>query len=385
MLTMTAPTLRVACLLLLTLSVEGWTSVQPQLQTRVSPSIRRSPRLDTRLQIFELTAEEEDLIRRIRGPMGATRPRKLAKVVLIFSDRTGVTARAAVEKSLEQFNGCDQRFFLLRDLDEDEETREMEDNEECVNLSIKEYPFMRSEQEIAAILKRVKDVDALIVFTMAETHLRESMVRMCELAGLRYVDLLGSMFDAMSTFFEREPIGVELLHKRQVRRRALSDDYFRRIEAVEYTLACDDGMKPRRWKEADVILLGVSRTGKTPLSVVLAQTMGLKVANVPLVVDLPPPRQLFQPDIDPRRVFCLTLHPDYLQRIRHHRIRRELQHSEHGRLSNYSDPSYLDQELKNARKIAVANGFTEIDVTGKAVEETASLIRSHLNDRFPDF
>jgi regulator of PEP synthase PpsR (kinase-PPPase family) len=371
--------LRVVCLLLLSVSVAGLLNIQPQLHTRSSPlTTTQSPRLVTRLQVFNLTAEEEDLIRDIRGPMGAKRPRKLAKVVLIFSDRTGVTARAAVEKSLGQFNGCDQRFISIHNSDD------ASDNEDCVSLSIKEYPFMRSEQEIAAILKQVKDVNALIVFTMAETRLRESMVRMCELAGLRYVDLLGSMFDAMSKFFEREPIGVEMLNKRQVRRRALSDDYFRRIEAVEYTLACDDGMKPRRWKEADVILLGVSRTGKTPLSVVLAQTMGLKVANVPLVVDLPPPRQLFQPDIDQRRVFCLTLHPDYLQRIRHHRIRRELQHSEHGNLSNYADPSYLDRDLDNARKIAAENGFTEIDVTEKAVEETASLIRSYLNDRFPD-
>lgn len=124
----------------------------------------------------------------------------------------------------------------------------------------------------------------------------------------------------------------------------------------------------------------MSRTGKTPLSVYLAQTLGLKVSNVPLVVDLPPPSQLFGPEVNPKRVFCLTLNVGDLQRIRKSRIERELKASRHE--SKYAQRSYLTKDVRNAQRIALEQGFTEIDVTGRAVEETASLISGMLNERF---
>ena len=189
--------------------------------------------------------------------------------------------------------------------------------------------------------------------------------------------------------------------KNPARRKTLSDDYYRRIEAVEYTLQCDDGRNTHRLNEADVILLGVSRTGKTPLSVVLAQTMGLKVANVPLVVDLPPPKVLLdRRSIDRRRVFCLTLDPDDLQRIRKTRIQRELANlssttstssttsgsrsNSNRNKSTYAERQYLLRDIQNAQLLTLEHGFTEIDVTGRAVEETASWISSLLNERFGD-
>jgi regulator of PEP synthase PpsR (kinase-PPPase family) len=138
---------------------------------------------------------------------------------------------------------------------------------------------------------------------------------------------------------------------------------------------------------ADVIICGVSRTGKTPLSVVLAQTMGLKVSNVPLVVDLPPPSVLLNAQkVNPKRVFVLTLNPDDLLKIRKTRIERELGGGTHmgPKFSNYADRKYIRNDLKHAQCLAVEHGFTEIDVTGRAVEETASLIRSMLYNRFGD-
>jgi regulator of PEP synthase PpsR (kinase-PPPase family) len=220
-----------------------------------------------------------------------------------------------------------------------------------------------------------------LVYTFADPDLRDNTARMCELKNIQYVDLIGPMFQAMSIFFGREPLGKT--NHRPNNRRALSDNYFRRIEAVEFTIKCDDGMAPNFLKEADVILLGVSRTGKTPLSVVLAQTMGLKVSNIPLVVDLPPPRQLFDPDIDPRRVFCLTLNIEDLVRIRRKRLRMELKNAEGRPRSNYADREYLRKDLQHAQKIASDNEYTMVDVTGRAVEETASWISSMLNERFP--
>ena len=116
----------------------------------------------------------------------------------------------------------------------------------------------------------------------------------------------------------------------------------------------------------------------------MSQSQGLKVANIPLVLELDPPKELFQSNVDPRRVFCLTLNPIDLQRIRETRLERELsESSDHS--SNYADWEYLRKDLAKARRMAEKYGFTEIDVTGRAVEETASQISSILNDRFPSF
>jgi len=219
----------------------------------------------------------------------------------------------------------------------------------------------------------------------------------------------------------------------------LSDSYYQRIEAVEFTLKADDGQAPWLLPQADVIILGVSRTGKTPLSVVLSQTMGLKVANIPLVLEVPPPKELLATEediskdnnngddgetasriIDPRRIFCLTIAPSELRRIRTTRIERQTakQQQQHKpqlqekyasttrstaskirpgdgtkyqdddkdtrgmHQSTYNDRAYIMNDLKNARDLSMKHGWTQIDVTGRAVEETASYISELLNERF---
>ncbi|GMI56329.1 hypothetical protein TeGR_g14034, partial [Tetraparma gracilis] len=138
-------------------------------------------------------------------------------------------------------------------------------------------------------------------------------------------------------------------------------------------------------KEADVVLVGVSRTGKTPLSVVLAQTMGLKVANVPLVLECDPPAELLSDEMDHSKVFCLTINPNELKRIRVARLERsrvtELQDETMGKdVSNYADRNYMLRDLTTARKLAARMGWVEVDVTGRAVEETASYIDSLLKE-----
>jgi hypothetical protein len=155
--------------------------------------------------------------------------------------------------------------------------------------------------------------------------------------------------------------------------------------AVEYTMQTDDGMSPRLLNKAEVVLLGVSRAGKTPLSILMAQTMGLKVANIPLVLELPPPPALLDHTImDPRRVFCLTMQPEYLATFRRNRFQREMKRSNLGPHCTYADVDYVRRDVENARKLARDHGFTEIDVTGRAMEETATLIVSKLKERFPE-
>lgn len=172
----------------------------------------------------------------------------------------------------------------------------------------------------------------------------------------------------------------------------------KRLEAIEFTRKTDDGMSTKLLPQADVILLGVSRCGKTPLSIFLSQLKCLKVANVPLVFELTPPTELKQ--CDPRRIFCLTRSDvDEMEQIRLSRIERELggtsghekylKNNPHATASTsqhkstYADYSYIRKDLAKARNLAKTNDYTEIDVSGRALEECATIILSKLKERFP--
>ena len=202
---------------------------------------------------------------------------------------------------------------------------------------------------------------------------------MCILSNLHYVDLMGPLLDELSKFLSQSPKGVPDLPKFSHPSVSLTDSYYRRIAAVEFTLKADDGASPRLLPDADVVIVGVSRTGKTPLSVVLAQQYGLKVANVPLVLEVGAPPEL--KDCDPRRVFCLTINPSELRRIRTARLERsgaaKFQEAT-GATSKYADRSYLLQDLQNAKRVAEEGGYRVIDVTARAVEETASEVAEAL-------
>ncbi|CAB9504917.1 Putative pyruvate, phosphate dikinase regulatory protein [Seminavis robusta] len=312
--------------------------------------------------------DDEEMIKSILGPLGSTRQRPRGQSIVILSDTTGVTAKSAVEKSLTQFNGCDERYTAF-------------DDEDPCELTQKHlYPFIRKPEEVAPIIERAAERNSMVVSTFADPKMRQLVVDLCEEAGLSHVDLLGPMFDLMTEFFQREPIGMAGPGTRTPARRELTELYYSQVDAIEFTLKADDGMAPWLLPEADIVLVGVSRTGKTPLSVFLSQSQALKVSNIPLVLELDPPKQLF--DVDPKKVFCLTLNPIDLQRIRETRLERQLDNIPGGE-STYADWGYLKKDLAKARRLADEHGFTEIDVTGRAVEETASQISSMLNERFP--
>jgi regulator of PEP synthase PpsR (kinase-PPPase family) len=160
-----------------------------------------------------------------------------------------------------------------------------------------------------------------------------------------------------------------------------NEDDTERGEALEYTMQTDDGMSPRLLHKADVVLLGVSRVGKTPMSLVLSQTKGMRVANIPLVLEVDPPRQLFQ--VDARKVFLITQDAKHLEQVRRERLRREIK-KRVGSRSTYADPDYVRRDLEKARGLARDQGFTIIDITNRAMEEAASLIMSKIKERFPE-
>jgi regulator of PEP synthase PpsR (kinase-PPPase family) len=146
--------------------------------------------------------------------------------------------------------------------------------------------------------------------------------------------------------------------------RQLNQDYFERVSAIDFTMTHDDGKNPQNWSKAEIVLTGVSRVGKTPLSMYLA-VLGWKVANVPLVMGLPPPTELFQ--LDRHRVIGLTIDPSKL--LSHRRQRQKRLGT--ARTSPYSNPVKLFEEVEAADKIFKRGGFSVLDVTDKPIEASA--------------
>lgn len=286
------------------------------------------------------------------------------KTIFLVSDGTGSTLKKSVEKSLGQFDP---------------------------KVNTRVFTFVRGETVAASIIKMAEAKNAMIISTIIKPSLREEMQRMCEMSQVQMVDIIGPTLDGLSTYLKKVPTGVPKQWYAGRSGNRLSDNYYRRIEAVEFTLKADDGRCPWLLKDADVILLGVSRTGKTPLSVVLSQMMGLKVANIPLVLEVAPPKELLDVEtIDPRRVFVLEIAPSELKRTRTTRLEeRGVKATEEKNakmtevpVSNYNTRNYILKDLKSARELSQRQGYTQIDVTGRAVEETASHISEIMNERY---
>jgi len=301
----------------------------------------------------------------------------LVKEFMLISDSTGMTAQTAISKCLSQFDWSDDECIVT-------------DSGKVCEIKRSVHTFVRTEEDVAALIEQAKERSAMATFTFADPNLRTATATLCEKSGVPFVDLMGPMLLRMKDFLKMTPTGAPQY------RVALNRDYFRRIEAVEFTLKADDGQAPWLLRDADVVIVGVSRTGKTPLSVVLSQMMGWKVGNVPLVLECPPPAELLNVDeIDSNRVFCLTINPTQLKKIRQTRLEMRGVKEQEKRInsssgvnamskSNYADRNYLLKDLKSARELSLAQGWTDVDVTGRAVEETAAMLSEIMTKRFGD-
>ena len=192
------------------------------------------------------------------------------------------------------------------------------------------------------ITKQAAKEGAFLVYTLADPSLASAAKQACKLWGVPSTDVLGPITEAIASHLGVSPSGLP----RGASGLPLSDDYFRRIEAVEFTIKQDDGACPQNLAKADIVLTGVSRTGKTPLSIYLSQK-GYKVANVPIVLGVGVPRTLFE--VDPKKVFGLTINPLVLQNIRRTRA-KTMGLSSDGR-SNYSEMNYVREELEFAGRL----------------------------------
>lgn len=231
------------------------------------------------------------------------------------------------------------------------------------------FPNVLSHEKVDEVVNRVIRTGGAIVHTMVDPVMRGQLICVCNEKGVTHFDLAGSLSDYLSDLLQTKPISKPGLY------RMSHIEYFQRVEAIEFTLKHDDGQNAERIAHADIILTGVSRTGKTPLSVYLAM-FGWKVANVPLVPGIPPPEALFKVDKD--RVFGLTISVKYLIAQRGNRMKNLKMDEE----TDYIDPRKVRMELEYSEMIFKRGGFTIFDITNKPIESSANEILTLITERF---
>jgi len=295
----------------------------------------------------------------------------LPKPIFVLSDCTGESAANTCRAALTQFA-------------------------EVMNLSaptnLYVFRFLSEGSDAYKICEQAREDDALVVYTLSDAALATAVATACKVFGVKAVNLWGPLLVAMEEHLAMQRTGVPMSDLDAITRDAatrftnkrtmmhgdadvLSTDYYRMIEAVEFTRQMDDGARPERWRDADILILGVSRTGKTPLSIYLGQR-GYKVANLPLV---PRDGRLLVPkhveNVDPKRVFGLLIDGEVLHSIRANRLRTIGVGARDASAREYAAARVVTQELALAKALYARHPEWQVlDVTHKGVEETAARI-----------
>jgi regulator of PEP synthase PpsR (kinase-PPPase family) len=225
---------------------------------------------------------------------------------------------------------------------------------------------VRHPEQIVEVLSQAKKIDALVVYTLVDPALHGHLVHEAQRSQVRAVDLMGPIMEWVTERLEVAPKAQPGLY------RHLRAEYFERVSAIDFSMAHDDGENPDGWPQGDAVLVGASRVGKTPLSVYLA-VLGWKVANYPLVPQIPVPESLFS--LDPQRVFGITVDPD---RLLQYRIRRQKHLGAPG-ASAYTEPQAVYEEVEEALKVFHRGRFRVIDMTDKTIEQGADEIIRYLS------
>ncbi|AAR33782.1 kinase/pyrophosphorylase [Geobacter sulfurreducens] len=258
------------------------------------------------------------------------------KHIYLLSDATGETVERVVRAALSQFRDVEARFHRV--------TR------------------IRSREDVIWALEEVLREPGMVVYTLVDTELAQLLRDEAEAHGLDAIDLISPLLFKLSDFFGEAPQKEPgLLHQ-------INSEYHKRVDAVDFTVKHDDGQDPRGLAKADFILVGVSRSSKTPLSMYLAHK-GYKVANVPIVKGIDPPPELYK--VDQKRVVGLIIDAERLVQIRTARLRNLGQMPK----GSYADYERIEEELEFCRRLYRRNPqWLVIDVTKKSVEESAAEI-----------
>ena len=227
----------------------------------------------------------------------------------------------------------------------------------------KEYVFIRTEQQINKIIEESKKKEnVIILYTIVETKLAKYISHICEQKKIPCFGILGNLILNFSKLLNQKATHTPSAQH------VLDSEYYKRIEAIQFSMSHDDGMKTEDVRNADIILLGVSRTSKTPTSIYLANR-GYKTLNIPLVTGQEIP-EVLKKEPDNFCVTGLTVEPSRLSDIRSNRleIMKEVN------IPNYSDLEFIKDEIDNSKKLFKKYGWPMIDVTRKSVEETAASV-----------
>lgn len=223
------------------------------------------------------------------------------------------------------------------------------------------WPMVRSGGHLDRVLDDVARRPGLVLYTLVDPAIRRDLERKCRQRKINAVPVLDRVIDALAA------VSGEHAKGRAGRQHALDAAYFARVDAIQFTIAHDDGIGSDNWEEADIVLAGVSRTSKTPTSIYLANR-GFKVANVPLVPESPPSASLFA--LKHPLIVGLTTNIERLIQIRRNRLISLNQAPE----TDYVDVEAVNAELAFARRLFADNGWPVIDVTRRSIEETALAI-----------
>jgi len=258
------------------------------------------------------------------------------KLVYIISDGIGQSAINLLKASMIQFDFPSSALRIFSRID--------------------------NEVRIRTILEQAKEDNAFVAFTIVKREIRKLVHEICLKENLLHLDILGPPIEKLSAYLGVEPKeDANLLRK-------VDSNYFKRIDAIEFSMKYDDGQDVNKVFDADIIILGLSRTSKTPTSYFLAQ-QGYKVVNVPLVPEIPIPDEVYQ--VDQNRVVCLVMDSEILQKIRSARVKH------YNIKSNYTDLGRIFDEMEMVYELTKKNRkWHVIDTTNKSVEETAREIIS---------
>jgi regulator of PEP synthase PpsR (kinase-PPPase family) len=230
------------------------------------------------------------------------------------------------------------------------------------------YPLVRTRRQIDRVLQEIASAPGIVLYTIVNKDLTAELERRCRELKIPCLHVLQPIMKVFENYLgaPQRPV-VAGQH-------VLDQDYFRRIDALNFSMAHDDGRLPEDLNEADIIILGVSRTSKTPTSIYLAQR-GFKTANLPLVPAIEPPAAL----TGPHRAFIVGLvaSPERIAEIRRNRVRLLSDR----KLDEYVDRNVIAEEIAHSRRICARHGWPVIDVTRRSVEETAATILRLYHDR----
>ncbi|MEW8958754.1 MAG: pyruvate, water dikinase regulatory protein [Moorella sp. (in: firmicutes)] len=256
-------------------------------------------------------------------------------IIYIISDSLGETAEYVARAAASQFDGGE--------------------------LDIRRVPFVTEAEHLEEVMNEAAQEGGIVVFTLVLPELKRRLLELAAERGITAVDLLGPLIDAFARATGREPRQEPGLIRR------LDEDYFRKMEAIDFAVKYDNGKDPRGLCHADLVLIGVSRTSKTPVCMYLAHKR-LRAANLALVPEVPLPEELLT--LPAEKIIGLTIDAEKLYQIRQERLKTLGLPGQAG----YATRSRIEEELAYAREVMARLGCPVIDVTNKAVEETADKI-----------